>query len=111
MWLHLGTGAINTLVFALLTRIADLKGRESVIFAMEEPEIALPPHSQRRMTRFVIKEMGQAIAYFDKICGHIKRMYAERGEMLSEQEVLVAARNWLGFCKKIIEIENNDKNF
>jgi putative ATP-dependent endonuclease of OLD family len=28
---------------------------------MEEPEIALPPHTQRRVTRFVRKEMGQAI--------------------------------------------------
>ncbi len=48
---RLGTGSINTLVFALLTHIADLRGNDSVIFAMEEPEIALPPHSQRRLTR------------------------------------------------------------
>jgi putative ATP-dependent endonuclease of the OLD family len=40
------------LVFALLTLIADRKGNESVIFAMEEPEIALPPHTQRRVARF-----------------------------------------------------------
>lgn len=56
-----GTGSINLLVFALLTLIADRKGNESVIFAMEEPEIALPPHTQRRVTRFVRSEMGQAI--------------------------------------------------
>lgn len=56
-----GTGSINLLVFALLTLIADLKGNRSVIFAMEEPEIALPPHTQRRVTRFVLKEMGQSI--------------------------------------------------
>ena len=56
-----GTGSINLLVFALLTIIADLKGRQSVIFAMEEPEIALPPHTQRRVTRFVLREMGQSI--------------------------------------------------
>jgi putative ATP-dependent endonuclease of OLD family len=49
------------LVFALLTIIADPKGRKSVIFAMEEPEIALPPHTQRRATRFVLREMGQSI--------------------------------------------------
>jgi putative ATP-dependent endonuclease of OLD family len=49
------------LVFSLLTFIADLKGKTSVIFAMEEPEIALPPHTQRRVTRFVLGEMGQAI--------------------------------------------------
>jgi putative ATP-dependent endonuclease of the OLD family len=40
---RLGTGSLNLLVFALLTFIADLKGKQSVIFAMEEPEIALPP--------------------------------------------------------------------
>jgi putative ATP-dependent endonuclease of OLD family len=48
-------------VFALLTLIADLRGKQSVIFAMEEPEIALPPHTQRRVTRFVLHEMGQSI--------------------------------------------------
>ena len=58
---RLGTGSINALVFALLTHIADLRGAASVIFAMEEPEIALPPHSQRRITRYVRKRMGQAI--------------------------------------------------
>lgn len=56
-----GTGSINLLVFALLTLIADRKGNDSVIFAMEEPEIALPPHTQRRVTRFVRSTMGQAI--------------------------------------------------
>ena len=58
---RLGSGTINLLVFALLTFIAELKGKRSVIFAMEEPEIALPPHTQRRVTRFVLGEMGQAI--------------------------------------------------
>ena len=58
---RLGTGSINTLVFALLTHIADLRGADSVIFAMEEPEIALPPHSQRRITRYLRNRMGQAI--------------------------------------------------
>lgn len=57
----LGTGSVNLLVFALLTFIADLKGKQSVIFAMEEPEIALPPHTQRRVGKFVLSEMGQAI--------------------------------------------------
>ena len=53
--------ALNVLVFPLLTYIADLRGPGSVIFAMEEPEIALPPHTQRRMVYFVSKTMGQAI--------------------------------------------------
>jgi putative ATP-dependent endonuclease of the OLD family len=58
---RLGTGSVNLLVFALLTVIADLKQKRSVIFAMEEPEIALPPHTQRRVSHFVLSEMGQAI--------------------------------------------------
>ena len=58
---RLGTGSINLLVFALLTFIAEAKDKQSVIFAMEEPEIALPPHTQRRVTRFVLSEMGQSI--------------------------------------------------
>jgi putative ATP-dependent endonuclease of OLD family len=37
---RLGTGSITLLVFALLTLIAELKDKQSVIFAMEEPEIA-----------------------------------------------------------------------
>jgi putative ATP-dependent endonuclease of OLD family len=58
---RLSTGSLNLLVFALLTYIAELKGDESVIFAMEEPEIALPPHAQRRLVDFVASRMGQAI--------------------------------------------------
>jgi putative ATP-dependent endonuclease of OLD family len=49
------------LVFALLTIIADLKEDKSVIFVMEEPEIALPPHTQRRVTKYVVQQMGQSI--------------------------------------------------
>jgi putative ATP-dependent endonuclease of OLD family len=58
---RLGTGSVNLLVFALLTFIAELKEKSSVVFAMEEPEIALPPHTQRRVTRYVISQMGQSI--------------------------------------------------
>lgn len=59
---RMGTGSLNLLVFALLTFIAELKDKQSAIFAMEEPEIALAPHTQRRVTRFVLTEMGQVIA-------------------------------------------------
>lgn len=58
---RLSTGSLNLLVFALLTYIAELKGDSSVIFAIEEPEIALPPHSQRRLVDFATSRMGQAI--------------------------------------------------
>lgn len=58
---RLSTGSLNLFVFAMLTYIAELKGDESVIFAIEEPEIALPPHAQRRLVDFVLHRMGQAI--------------------------------------------------
>ena len=56
---RLGSGVINALVFSLLTFIAELK--VNVIFAMEEPEIAIPPHTQRRIVQFLQKNMGQSI--------------------------------------------------
>jgi len=56
---HQGTGTINTLVLTLLSMIADLK--QNVIFAMEEPEIAIPPHTQKRVIKSVIGKSAQAI--------------------------------------------------
>lgn len=53
-----GTGTINTLVLALLSLIADLKS--DVIFAMEEPEIAVPPHTQRRIAEYLLTKTTQA---------------------------------------------------
>lgn len=56
---HAGTGTINTLVLALLSFIADLKP-DTVIFAMEEPEIAVPPHTQRRIAQYLLTKTTQA---------------------------------------------------
>jgi putative ATP-dependent endonuclease of OLD family len=56
---HQGTGTINTLVLSLLSMIAELK--QNVIFAMEEPEIAIPPHTQKRIINSVIGKSAQAI--------------------------------------------------
>lgn len=53
-----GTGTLNILVLALLSFIADLK-LETVIFAMEEPEIAVPPHTQRRIADYLIQKTTQ----------------------------------------------------
>jgi putative ATP-dependent endonuclease of OLD family len=53
-----GSGTLNTLLLALLTFIADLK-KDNVIFAMEEPEIALPPHTQRRIANYLLEETAQ----------------------------------------------------
>lgn len=53
-----GTGTLNTLVLALLTFIAEIK-KDNVIFAMEEPEIALPPHTQRRIANYLLTQTTQ----------------------------------------------------
>ena len=56
---HQGTGTINILVLSLLSMIAELK--QNVIFAMEEPEIAIPPHTQKRIIDSIIGNSAQAI--------------------------------------------------
>lgn len=56
---HQGTGTINALVLALLSLIAEHK--QNVIFAMEEPEIAIPPHTQKRIIDSVRKKSSQAL--------------------------------------------------
>lgn len=43
-------------------------------------------------------------ALFDRIVGHIREMY---GNKISEQEAIEAARNWIGFCGKLDEIEKD----
>jgi len=43
---------------------------------------------------------------FDRIVRHIQEM---NGNQLSEQEAIEAARNWLGFCSKLKEIENKER--
>jgi len=55
---EVGSGTLNTLVLALLSFIADMK-EDNVIFAMEEPEIALPPHTQRRVADYLLGETTQ----------------------------------------------------
>jgi putative ATP-dependent endonuclease of the OLD family len=56
---HQGNGTINMLVLALLSMIADAK--MTVIFAMEEPEIAIPPATQKRIIDAVRSKSSQAL--------------------------------------------------
>ncbi len=56
---HQGTGTINTMVLALLSMIAESK--MNVIFAMEEPEIAIPPYAQKRIINNIRNKSTQAI--------------------------------------------------
>ena len=54
-----GAGTINMLVLAMLSQIAE--GKQNVIFAMEEPEIAIPPYAQKRIVHEVRKLASQAL--------------------------------------------------
>ena len=54
-----GTGTINMLVLAMLSQIAE--DRQNVIFAMEEPETAIPPYAQKRIVHEVRKLASQTI--------------------------------------------------
>jgi putative ATP-dependent endonuclease of OLD family len=53
-----GTGTLNMIVLALLSFIAEIK-EDNVIFAMEEPELALPPHTQRRVVKYLLDSSNQ----------------------------------------------------
>lgn len=57
---HQGSGTINSLVIAMLTLIAQRRNSR-VIFAIEEPEISVPPTAQKRVVDLVMALGGQAI--------------------------------------------------
>ncbi len=54
-----GTGTINMLVLAMLSQIAEDK--QNVIFAMEEPETAIPPYAQKRIVHEIRNLASQTI--------------------------------------------------
>jgi putative ATP-dependent endonuclease of the OLD family len=54
-----GTGTINMLVLAMLTQIA--QDKHNVIFAMEEPETAIPPYAQKRIVHEIRKLASQSL--------------------------------------------------
>lgn len=54
-----GTGTINMLVLAMLSQIA--ADKQNVIFAMEEPETAIPPYAQKRIVHEIRQLAAQAI--------------------------------------------------
>ncbi len=57
---HQGSGTINALVLAMLGLIAQRRNGR-VIFAMEEPELSLPPHVQKRVVDKVRELASQAL--------------------------------------------------
>ena len=54
-----GTGTINMLVLAMLSQIA--QDKQNVIFAMEEPETAIPPYAQKTIVHEIRKLASQTI--------------------------------------------------
>lgn len=54
-----GTGTINMLVLAMLSQIAEDK--QNVIFAMEEPETAIPPYAQKRIVHEIRNMASQTL--------------------------------------------------
>lgn len=54
-----GAGTINMLVLAMLSQIAE--DRQNVIFAMEEPETAIPPYAQKHIVHEVRKLASQTL--------------------------------------------------
>ncbi|TEB10486.1 DNA replication and repair protein RecF [Pelotomaculum sp. FP] len=97
---EVGTGTLNTLVLALLSFIAEIK-KDNVIFAMEEPEIALPPHTQRRVANYLLNKTTQCF-----VTSHspyiIEQFEPQQIQILrrSEQAELTAAPVILGGALK-----------
>jgi putative ATP-dependent endonuclease of OLD family len=80
-----GTGTINMLVLAMLSQIAEDK--QNVIFAMEEPETAIPPYAQKRIIHEIRKLASQAL-----FTSHSPYVLEE----FSLDETVVLARNTAG---------------
>ena len=83
---HAGTGTLNTLVLALLSFIAEAK-KDNVIFAMEEPEIAIPPHTQRRISTYLREQTTQCF-----VTSHSPYVM----EQFELDEILILKRNNAG---------------
>lgn len=94
-----GTGTINMLVLAMLSQIAESK--QNVIFAMEEPETAIPPYAQKRIIHEVRKLASQAI-----FTSHSPYVLEE----FETNETVVLSRNALGQLEqRTIELPDNVK--
>ncbi len=84
-----GTGTINMLVLAMLSQIAESK--QNVIFAMEEPETAIPPYAQKRIIHEVRKLASQAL--FTSHSPYVLEEFAT-------EETVVLARDSVGGLKQ-----------
>jgi putative ATP-dependent endonuclease of OLD family len=84
-----GTGTINMLVLAMLSQIAEDK--QNVIFAMEEPETAIPPYAQKRIIHEVRKLASQTL-----FTSHSPYVLEE----FSLQETIILSRDGSGSLKQ-----------
>lgn len=94
-----GTGTINMLVLAMLSQIA--ADKQNVIFAMEEPETAIPPYAQKRIVHEIRKLASQAI--FTSHSPYVLEEFAT-------EETVVLGRDMDGsLSRKPIELPDNVK--
>lgn len=84
-----GTGTINMLVLAMLSEIA--QDKQNVIFAMEEPETAIPPYAQKRIVHEIRKLASQTL-----FTSHSPYVLEE----FSLEETVVLARDSTGALKQ-----------
>lgn len=94
-----GTGTLNMLVLAMLSQIAESK--QNVIFAMEEPETAIPPYAQKRIIHEIQKLASQAI--FTSHSPYVLEEFAT-------EETIVLTRNAEGHLgQRAISLPDNIK--
>ncbi|PWB84504.1 MAG: ATP-dependent endonuclease [Methylocystaceae bacterium] len=94
-----GTGTINMLVLAMLSQIA--QDKQNVIFAMEEPETAIPPYAQKRIVHEVRKLASQTL--FTSHSPYVLEEFAV-------EETVVLGRDGEGVLgQKAITLPNNVK--
>lgn len=94
-----GTGTINMLVLAMLSQIAEDK--QNVIFAMEEPETAIPPYAQKRIVHEVRDLASQTL-----FTSHSPYVLEE----FTIEETMVLARDANGILsRKPINLPDNIK--
>ncbi|NQX97097.1 MAG: AAA family ATPase [Flavobacteriales bacterium] len=94
-----GTGTINMLVLAMLSQIAEDK--QNVIFAMEEPETAIPPYAQKRIVHEIRDLASQTL-----FTSHSPYVLEE----FSIEETMVLARDADGILtRKTISLPDNVK--
>ncbi len=85
-----GTGTLNILVLAMLSQIAEDK--QNVIFAMEEPETAIPPYTQKSIVH-EIKNLSSQTFFTSHSPYVIEEFELDETVILSRDDQGVLTRN------------------